>query len=433
MSLLIKNALIVNADKKADRPQDILIEDGRISKIASAIPAGKHATIDAAGALVLPGLIDLHVHLREPGREDKETIETGSRAAAKGGFTTIFCMPNTNPVIDNAMVIEGILKEVRRVALVNVSPVGAITKAQKDEELTDMYELKRAGCLAISDDGKAVHNTQLMRLALEYSKMVGLLVMQHCQDHTAPRGVMNEGFYSTLLGMKGDPGFSETVIMARDIELIRYLTARIHFAHVSLARSVELVRWAKSQGLTVSCETAPHYFTLTDEMVQSFDPNMKVNPPLRSAEDREAIRRGLTDGTIDCIATDHAPHTKEDKEVGFDQAPFGMIGLETSLALVITELVENKVIDWPDVARLMSASPAKIVGLENKGYIKERMDADLVIVDSEKGWTVEESGFVSKSKNSPFIGRTLKGAVRATVCGGSVVYSSEHGFAAAGT
>jgi len=410
--MLIKNARIVNADGAVKAAQDILIEDGKIKQIAASIPNGKHEVVDASGKLVLPGLVDIHVHFREPGREDKETIATGSMAAAKGGVTTVMCMPNTSPVIDNAMLVEGIIKEGRRVGLVNIIPVGAITKGQKDEELVDMFELKKAGCLALSDDGKSVNNTNLMRLAMEYSKMVGLLLIEHCQDATAGKGVMNEGFYSTLLGMKGDPGFSETITMARDIELARYLDSRIHFAHISLQRSVELVAWAKSQGIKVTCETCPQYFSLTEETVKSFSPNTKVNPPLRSKADVEAIKQGIKNGIIDCIVTDHAPHTREDKEVGFDAAPFGMIGLETSLALAITELVETKIIDMPKIVELMSFNPARIVGLTRKGAIKEEMDADIVVVDPNAEWTVEEEGFVSKSKNSPFVGRKLKGCLR---------------------
>ena len=253
MSLLIKNAIIVNADKVHRQEQDILLDKGIIAKIASNIPKGDYKIIDAKGKLVFPGLIDIHLHLREPGREDKETIETGSRAAAKGGFTTIMCMPNTNPVIDNAMMVEALLKEAHRVGLVNVIPIGAITRGQKGEELTDMFELKQAGCLALSDDGRTVASSQIMRLAMEYAKMVGLLLIEHCQDPLLMSGgVMNEGYYSTILGLKGDPAISETVIVARDIELANYLKARIHLAHMSLKRSVELIRWAKSQGIQVT-------------------------------------------------------------------------------------------------------------------------------------------------------------------------------------
>ena len=426
MCLLIKNAIIVNASRIDQQPQDILIEDGKIFKMARAISKDSHQVIDAKDKFVLPGLIDLHVHLREPGREDKETIETGSMAAAKGGMTSIFCMPNTNPVIDNGKIVEAIIQESRRIGLVNVFPVGAISKGQKDEELTDMFELKKAGCLALSDDGKSVVNSQLMRLAMEYAKMVGLLLIEHCEDPLlAQRGVMNEGVTSTFLGLRGIPAISETVIVARDIELAHYLEARIHFAHVSTQRSVELIRFAKSQGIQVTAEACGHHFTFTDEAVKSFDTNTKVNPPLRTKEDVQAIRQALKDGTIDCIVTDHAPHTQEEKELDYDHAPFGMIGLETSLGLTIKELVEPGILNWPQLVARMSKRPAEIAGLKSKGEIREGMDADIVIVDPEKEWVVKKEEIVSKSKNSPYIARRLKGLVETTICGGKVVYKKD--------
>ena len=426
MGLLIKNAMIVNADKIWDKPQDILCEAGKIVKIAASIAPGGHQIIDAKGKKVLPGLIDIHVHLRQPGCEDKETIETGSKAAAKGGFTTIMCMPNTTPVIDNAMVVEFIRREAQRVGLVNVHPIGAITKAQNDQELTDMAELKSAGCLALSDDGKSVLNSRLFRLAMEYAKMLDILLIEHCQDPMlSAGGVMNEGEASTLLGLKGDPGIAETVIVACDIEIALYLNARVHLAHMSLKRSVDLIRAAKAQGIQVTAEACPHHFTLTDADVKSFDTSMKVSPPLRAKEDVEAIKQGIADGTIDCIVTDHAPHTKEDKEVGFDAAPFGLTGLETSLGLTITELVKPGVITLSQMVEKMSAAPARIVGLAGKGQIKEGKDADLTIIDPDKKWMVTKEGFVSKSTNSPFIGRTLSGRVEYTVCGGKIVYRND--------
>lgn len=426
MSLLIKNAVIVNAGQKAEPAKDILLEKGVIARIAPSIPAGEHRILDAKGQMVLPGFIDMHVHLREPGREDKETIETGSQAAAKGGFTTILCMPNTDPVIDNAMIVDAVIKEARRVGLVNVIPIGAITRGQKGEELTDMFELKEAGCLAISDDGKAVGSSHVLRRALEYASMVGLLVIEHCQDKAlSGHGVMHEGAVSMVLGLEGDPGVAETAVVARDIELAQYLKTRIHLAHVSLKRSVELIRTAKEQGIAVTAEACPHHFSLTDEAVRSFDPNTKVNPPLRSAQDVEAVKNGLKDGIIDAIATDHAPHTQEDKEVGFADAPFGIIGLETALGLAVTELVEKGFLTFPQLAEKMSLSPARILGIKNKGVIAEGFDADLTIIHPEQEWTVRKEDFVSKSQNSPFIGRRLKGRVFATVCNGKIVYQNK--------
>ena len=423
MSLLIRNAVIVSAEKIAKQAHDILLEKGKIAKIAPSIPAGSHKVVDAKGKLVMPGLIDMHVHLREPGREDKETIETGSKAAVKGGFTTILCMPNTNPVIDNCMIVEAILEEAQRVGLTNVLPIGAISRGQKDQDLADIFELKQAGCVALSDDGKSVVNSQLMRHAMEYAKMADILLIEHCEDPLlAAGGVMNEGVNSTLLGLKGIPSIAETVIVSRDIELAHYLKTRVHMAHMSTKRSVELIRFAKSQGIQVTAEACPHHFTLTDDMVKTFDTNTKVNPPLRTQEDIEAIKEGLKDGTIDCIVTDHAPHTREDKEAEFDCAPFGMIGLETSVGLTITELVEKKVLTFPQMVDKMSTAPARILKLAGKGEIKEGMDADITIVDPDREWEVRREDFVSKSKNSPFVGRKLKGAVEVTIYGGKVVY-----------
>lgn len=431
MSLLIKNAVIVNAlpaggqaDKIADKPQDILIEMGAITKIAPSIAAAAgQKTIDAKGKLVFPGLIDMHCHLREPGREDKETIETGSRSAAKGGFTTVMCMPNTSPVIDNGMIVDGIIKEARRVGVTNVIPIGAITRGQKGEDLVDIFELKNAGCLALSDDGSSVCNSQLMRHALEYAKMSDMLLIEHCEDpYLSAHGVMNEGYNSTVLGLKAQAGIAESVIVGRDIELANYLKTKIHFAHMSMKRSIELIRFAKSQGIKVTAEVCPHHFTLTDEATRSFDTNTKVNPPLRSKEDVQALKEALKDGTIDCISTDHAPHTHEEKELEFDHAPFGMIGFETAVGLTFNELVHKKVLSLPQIAEKMSTAPARILGLRKKGIIKEGMDGDLTIIDPDKEWVFKKEDIASKSKNSPFIGWKFKGCVEATIFGGKVVY-----------
>ncbi|MBN1870100.1 MAG: dihydroorotase [Candidatus Omnitrophica bacterium] len=423
MSLLIKNAMIVNADKMEKNPQDILIEKGVIKRIASSIKEDKGKTIDAKGKLVLPGLIDIHVHFREPGDEHKETVETGVMAAAKGGFTTVMCMPNTAPVIDNRSIAEMVVNESKRIGLINVIPIGAITKSLKSQELTDMFELKDAGCGALSDDGNCVSDSHLMRMAMEYAKMVGILLIEHCEDHQlSSGGVMNEGVTSTILGLKGDPGISESIIVARDIELADYFDSRIHFAHISLKRSVELIREAKARGIKVTAEAAPHHFALTEEELKSFNTNAKVHPPLRTKEDVKAVKAALKDGTIDCIATDHAPHAREDKEKDMDHAPCGMIGLETAVGLAVTELIEPKILTWPQLVEKMSAAPANIMGFKGKGAIQEGMDGDLTIIDPEAEWEVREEDFVSKSSNSPFIGRTLKGQVAATICAGKIVY-----------
>jgi dihydroorotase len=425
MSILIKNALIVNADKTQKEVQDIYLNKGKIEKIGSSIKETASKTIDAKGKLVMPGLIDIHIHLREPGREDKETIESGSQAAAKGGFTTVMCMPNTTPVIDNAMIVESIITEAKRVGLVNVIPIGAISRGQKDEELVDMFELKKSGCVALSDDGKSVVNSQLMRRAIEYAKMVGIVLIQHCEDPLlSAGGAMNEGEVSTVLGIKGDPYISESVIVSRDIELVNYLKGHVHFAHMSTRRCVQLIRTAKEQGINVTAEACPHHFSLTEEVVKTFSTNAKMNPPLRTQDDIEAIKEGIKDGTIDCIVTDHAPHTQEDKEVDFQHAPFGIIGLETSVGLTITNLVKPKVISWERMVDAMSTAPARVMGLEGKGVIIEGADADITIIDPNKKWTVTKEDTVSKSKNSPFFGTELEGAVETTICGGKVSYQA---------
>lgn len=426
MSLLIKNAMIVNADKAEKELKDILLDKGKIVQIAKGITAKATKIVDAKGKLVMPGLIDIHVHFREPGQEHKETVETGSKAAAKGGFTTVMCMPNTSPAIDTPMIVSSIIKEAKRVGLCNVIPIGAITRGRYDEELVDMFELREAGCLALSDDGKSVVNSQLMRHALEYSKMTGLLLIQHCEDPLlSNHGIMNEGINSTQLGLKGDPGISESVIVSRDIELANYLDARVHFAHMSLKRCVELIRFAKSQGIKVTAEACPHHFTLTDDALKGFDTNAKVNPPLRTQEDIDAIKEGIKDGTIDCIVTDHAPHTFEDKEVDLDHAPFGMIGLETSVSLTISELVKPGVINWAQMVDRMSLAPARIIGLENKGVIKEGMDADITIIDPDKEWVFTKEEIASKSKNTPFIGRKMVGKAVCTILDGKITYQEK--------
>lgn len=423
MGLLIKNARVVNAGGESSAACDIWIDNGKILEMAPVLHRDGCQVIDAAGKKVLPGFVDLHVHLREPGREDKETIATGCRAAVKGGFTSIFCMPNTTPAIDTAQTVQYILDQAKKVGLVNVYPVGAITKGRQGVEITEMMDLRRAGCLGVSDDGRGLMNAGLMRRALEYAKMADLLVMQHCEDeHLSAKGVMNESSLSTLLGLKGDPIISETVFIARDIEIARYLGTRIHFMHISAARSVELVRRAKAEGIMVTCEATPHHFAITDELVKSFDTSTKVNPPLRAKADVDAIKAGLKDGTIDCIATDHAPHTHEDKEVDFDAAPPGIIGLETAFGLAMRELVMTGVLSLPQLVEKMSAAPARIMGLAGKGEIAVGKDADVVIVDSDRAWVVSKEDTFSKSKNSPFMGEKLKGRVLTTICGGKVVF-----------
>jgi len=359
MSLLIKNGRIIDPANKVDCISDLLIEKGKVAKIESQIKLQDVTkVIEAKDKIVIPGLIDMHTHLRQPGRDDEETILSGSRAAVKGGFTTILCMANTSPVIDNASVVRWIIKEAESVGLLNIIPVGAVTKGLEGKELAELGELKDAGCLAISDDGRPVKNAQLMRRALEYAKMLGLLLISHCEDvDLSQDGLADESLISTVSGLGGIPQIAETIFVAREIELARFLNAKIHLAHITTQRSVELIQRAKKEGISITAETCPHYFTLTHEAIREFDTNTKVNPPLRSKEDVEAIKKGLSEGIIDCIATDHAPHNQAEKELEFYAAPSGIIGLETALSLAIGELLDNKVMTWPELVRKMSSTP----------------------------------------------------------------------------
>jgi dihydroorotase len=378
--------------------------------------------LDARGKVVCPGFVDLHVHLREPGREDMETIATGTRAAARGGFTSVCCMANTAPVNDNQSVTDFILDRARRDGAAHVFPIGAITKGQRGEELAEIGELVGAGCVAISDDGHPVMNAELMRRALEYSTLFRIPVIQHAEDtHLTGKGVMHEGRVSTELGFKGIPAASESVIVARDLLLAELTGGHYHVAHVSTAEAVHLVREAKRKGLSVTCEAAPHHFALSDEAVKSFDTNTKMSPPLRSTRHVEAVKAGLADGTIDAIATDHAPHTIQDKEVEFDYAANGVIGLETAFGLTISVLVEGGVLTLERAIARLTADPARIFGLA-KGTLSVGADADVTIVDPAREWVVDIAQSASKSRNSPFHGWKLRGQVLATIMGGKIVW-----------
>jgi len=426
MKLLIKGGRVIDPASKTDKIADVLIEDSKIVSIGkpSAVSHQPSAikVIDAKGKIVIPGLIDLHTHLREPGHEEEETIATGTRAAAKGGITTVCCMPNTHPVIDDQTTVEFILLKAKNEGVVTVLPIGAITKGSLGEELSEIGELKKAGIVAISDDGEAVMNSLIMRRALEYAKMFNLPVISHCEDKNLSRdGVMNEGYYSTILGLRGIPKEAEEVMVARDIILAQLTGGHLHIAHVSTAGSVELIRQAKKKGVKVTCETAPQYFTLTEETVSKFDTNTKVNPPLRTEVDVEAIKEGLKDGTIDCIATDHAPHTEEEKNKEYDLAPFGIIGLETLVPLVITELVNKKILTLTEAIAKVTVNPAQILKL-NTGQLKTGSPADITIIDLDKKETI--TSFLSKSKNSPYLGMKLQGLVFATIVNGKIVFEN---------
>jgi dihydroorotase len=422
MKLLIKGGRVIDPADKVNRVSDILVENGRIKKVSSNIKAGtsKVETIDASGKVVIPGLIDMHVHLREPGMEDEETIASGTRAAARGGVTSVVCMANTNPVIDNQAQVDFILLKARDEGVVNVFLVGGVTKGLRGEELSEIGELKDAGVVAISDDGNPIMNTQIMRQALEYAKMFELPVISHCEDLNLSRdGAMNEGYMSTVLGLKGIPKEAEEIMVARDLRLAKMTGGILHIAHVSTAGSVDLIRGAKRNGIRVTCETAPHYFTLTEEAVSSFDTNTKMYPPLRTRDDVQAIREGLADGTIDCISSDHAPHLDVEKDQEYALAPFGIIGLETILPLIITELFDKNVLALSEAIAKMTVNPARILGL-NRGTLNQGSVADITIIDLDLARTIDDK-FASKSKNSPFIGRRLKGFAVATIVEGEVV------------
>lgn len=420
MSLAIKNGRVVDPAQNLDENLDVLVEGGRIAKLGKDLQAGE--AIDARGKIVCPGFIDMHTHLREPGREDEETIESGSAAAAAGGFTSICCMANTQPVNDNQAVTDFILHQAKSHALISVYPIGAITKGLQGEEMAEFGDLKASGCVGFSDDGRPVMNAHLMRRALEYAKMLNLPLIEHCEDlNLSGSGVMNEGFTSTRLGFRGIPAAAEEVMVARNIILAEMAGARLHIAHVSTAGSVHLIRWAKSRGIQVSGEVSPHHFTLSEEALASFDTHLKMNPPLRTVEDISALKQGLADGTLEAIASDHAPHASSEKEVEFDYAVTGIIGLETAVSLSLHELCHKGALPLGNLVAKFTSGPAGILGLK-KGCLAPGADADLTLLDLEKEWVIDPAKFRSKSKNTPFSGWKLKGAPWMTICGGRIVY-----------
>ena len=423
MKILIRGGRVIDPASQTDAIQDVYIEDGIICRLPGQIPPDGAMVIEADGLIVAPGLVDLHVHFREPGYEYKEDIETGSRAAAKGGVTTVVCMPNTNPVVDNKALVQYVLGRGREVGLINVLTSACITKGQKSEELTEMGELKEAGAVAVTDDGRPVLSSSLMRRALEYAKMFDLPVFSHSEDlDLVDGGSMNEGYMSTYLGLRGIPKAAESVAVTREILLAEEVDSRLHICHISTKNSIDAVRQAKSRGVRVTCETAPHYFSLTEQAVDGFNTNAKMNPPLRDAADVEAVIEGLADGTIDAIATDHAPHHRDEKEVEFERALNGIVGLETSLSVGITYLVRTGKLTMPELISKMSTAPAQIIG-SDRGTLRVGASADLVLFDPEKSWKVDAAQFASKGKNSPYDGMTLYGVVEKTISNGKVVYS----------
>ncbi len=423
MSILIKNGHIVDPSQGIDKKGDILISEGKVARIGGTINTKAETTIDASGKIVSPGFVDMHTHLREPGDEEAETIETALSAAAKGGFTTVSAMPNTHPACDSQAHVKFLQEKAAEAGLGNVLPIGTITKKREGEEMSEMQELKDAGAYAISDDGSSVADPSLMKKAMEYASMVDIVVISHAEDKDlVAGGVMREGYFSTVLGLRPIPAEAESTIVDRDVRLAELTGARLHIAHVSAKESVEIIRQAKKREVNVTAEVTPHHFTLTDEDAKGYDTNMKVNPPLALAEDIEALKKGLKDGTIDVIATDHAPHSANEKEKEFNYAPFGMIGLETALSLSVMNLIDKGILTWPELIEKIALNPSDILGYEG-GTLKEGAIADITIIDPKAEWTYTEEEIKSKSKNSPFIGWKLKGKVTDVIAEGKIVLS----------
>ena len=421
MKILIKNGRVVDPSDHVDAELDVLVEGGKVKEIGVGLSDGGAEAIDAGGLVVCPGFVDMHVHLREPGREDEETIETGARAAIRGGFTSIACMPNTTPVIEGDEGVKFIRSRAREAALARVFPIAAISKNLGGEVLSEIGAAFKAGAVAISDDGMPVMKSSLMRRALEYVKMFGAPVISHCEDLDLSRsGSMNEGSVSTLLGLKGIPRESEEVMVARDISLAELARSRLHVAHISTRRSLEMVEDARARGAAITCEVTPHHFTLSEDAVRTYDTNTKMKPPLRTEDDIAALRSGLKRGTIDAIATDHAPHSEEEKDQEYDLAPFGIIGLETSFGIACTELYHGKIIPIGDLIALLSTRPASILGLPC-GTLRTGSPADITIFDPDAEWTVDDSEFASKSHNTPFSGWKLKGRVVSVIVDGEIL------------
>ncbi|OGJ86895.1 MAG: dihydroorotase [Candidatus Raymondbacteria bacterium RifOxyA12_full_50_37] len=420
-TILIKGGRVISPKNRLNGVIDVLIANGTIEKTGKALNIAADRVVDAKGMYVVPGLIDMHCHFREPGFEEKETIQTGAQAAAAGGVTTVAVMPNTNPVVDNETVVKFIMDRARDAAI-RVLPIGAISHNQEGAVLSEIGLMRRAGIVAVSEDGKSVMDSGLMKNAMRYCTMDDTLIISHCEDPGLSKGgVMNEGRISSMLGFKGIPKIAEEIMVARDIMIARDTGARIHIAHVSTKGAVELIRAAKKDKMRITAETAPHYFTLTDDIIVNFNPNHKMNPPLRNKEDVEAIIKALADGTIDAIATDHAPHTIDDKDMEFDQTPNGVVGLETSVGVTLTHLVHKKKITIERMVELMSVNPAAILKIDH-GQIAQGKRADITIIDPSKPWTVDSKKFRSLGKNTPFEGMKLRGKAVVTIVNGNVVY-----------
>lgn len=425
MTILIKNGRLINPSENLDKVMDIFVEDGIIKEKAESIEKQADTVIDAAGCYVMPGLIDLHVHFRDPGLTYKEDIETGSKAAAKGGFTTVCCMPNTKPVVDNVDTVKYIIEKGKKVGLTNVLPVGAVTKNMAGVEITDVEELKKAGICAISEDGKSVMNSGVYRKAMKNAAKANVPVLAHCEDiNLVEGGVINLGDKSSELGVKGISNAVEDVIAMRDIMLAKETGATLHLCHCSTKDSVEMVKIAKEEGIKVTAEVCPHHFSMCSDDITSNDGNFKMNPPLRAREDMEALIKGLQDDIMDVISTDHAPHSAEEKAKDLEHAPFGIVGLETSVALTVTNLVKKGYLTPMQMAAKMSYNPAKVLGIP-KGTLDEGKIADITIIDPDKEYTIDVNTFESKGKNTPFDGYKVSGEVEYTILNGKVVYSNK--------
>jgi len=424
--LLIQNGRVIDPSQAMDRPADVLVRDGRIAAMGENLPADGAARLDASGCVVAPGFIDLHCHLREPGKEYAETIESGGKAAAAGGFTSVLAMPNTRPVNDNAAVTHFIIEMARQQSPVNVFPVGAISENSQGERMAPIAEMREAGIAAVSDDGMPVMNSNLMRQAMSYSAGLGLTVVDHCEDlNLSAGGQMHEGFTAVRYGLAGISAASEDVMVARNILLAERTGARFHVAHLSTAAALEMVREAKRRGVPVSCEVTPHHFTLIDEDIKDYDTNFKMKPPLRGRADREALLQGLADGAVDAIATDHAPHAGSEKMQEFDMAPFGIIGFETALALALDRLFHTGLITLTRLVELFSTGPARIVGLD-RGTLRSGAVADITIFDPERNWSYDVNQSLSRSRNSPFHGAKFRGGPVATIVAGRVVWQVDN-------
>ena len=421
--ILLRGGRVLDPAQRIDRISNVLLSGGAVAEIADRLtPPDDAVVLDCDGAIVAPGMIDVHCHLREPGREDVETIATGARAAVAGGFTAVCAMPNTEPVTDNQAAVGFIVRQAQRADGARVYPIGAISVGQRGEALAEFGEMVGAGAVAVSDDGRPVVSAHLMRTALEYARTFGIPVVDHCEEPTlAAGGAMNEGVVSARLGLKGIPSEAEEIMVIRDILLARRTGGHVHIAHASTKGSIELIRWGKERGIRVTAEVCPHHISLTEDLVEGYNTNAKMNPPLRTAEDVAALQEAVRDGTIDVICTDHAPHHYDEKEREFADAPNGIVGLETALGVVMTSLVASGIIDYPLLVERMAAAPARIFGLPG-GSLKSGAPADVTVIDPERRWIVDPSAFLSKGRNTPWAGRELRGAARYTIVGGRVLH-----------